>query len=292
MPLTYQCTFRVRHYECDAYGHVNNANYLRYMQEAAFDASAAAGYDYARYQQMGTGWLIRETDIEYLRPLRYGDSVAVTTWVADFQRVRSRRDYTMSLAGTGEPVARAHTDWVYLNHATGRPAAIPPEMVLAFCPEGAPSLPRPRVSTPAAPPSGTFRMRRRARWQDLDPAEHVNNAVYLSYIEDGGIQALAARGWPLDRLAGLGLGIVARRIQIEYRAQAVLDDELEIATWVTDVRNTSAIRHHVITRVSDGAVVTVAQVHGVWVNLATGRPTRMPADYRAEVAPSGANEGT
>ncbi len=37
--------FRVRSYECDGYGHVNHANYLRYMQEAAFDASAAAGYD-------------------------------------------------------------------------------------------------------------------------------------------------------------------------------------------------------------------------------------------------------
>ena len=42
MALTHERTFRVRHYECDSYGHVNHANYLRYMQEAAFDASAAA----------------------------------------------------------------------------------------------------------------------------------------------------------------------------------------------------------------------------------------------------------
>jgi len=45
MPLIHERAFRVRHYECDAYGHVNHANYLRYMQEAALDASAAAGYD-------------------------------------------------------------------------------------------------------------------------------------------------------------------------------------------------------------------------------------------------------
>jgi acyl-CoA thioester hydrolase len=75
MPLTHVRTFRVRHYECDAYGHLNYANYLRYMQEAAFDATAAAGYDLARYEAMGRRWLVRETDIEYLRPLRYGDSV-------------------------------------------------------------------------------------------------------------------------------------------------------------------------------------------------------------------------
>ena len=53
MPLTHTRTFRVRHYECDAYGHLNNANYLRYMQETAFDASAAAGYDLERYNKLG-----------------------------------------------------------------------------------------------------------------------------------------------------------------------------------------------------------------------------------------------
>src|SRR5512142_1116600 len=99
MPLTHVRSFRVRYYECDAYGHVNNANYARYMQEAAFDASAAAGYDFARYEQMGRLWVVRETDIEYLRPLCYGDTVEVKTWVANFQRVRSRRRYELRRGG-------------------------------------------------------------------------------------------------------------------------------------------------------------------------------------------------
>jgi acyl-CoA thioesterase FadM len=45
-------TFRVRHYECDARGQVHLAGYLRYMQEAAFDASAALGYDLERYRAL------------------------------------------------------------------------------------------------------------------------------------------------------------------------------------------------------------------------------------------------
>src|SRR5512143_835096 len=112
MPLTNTTTFRVRYVECDAYGHVNNANYLRYMQETAFDASAAAGYDLARYATLGTHWLVRQTDVEFLAPLRYGDSVTVKTWVEDFRRVRSRRAYELRRAETGEVVARAITDWV------------------------------------------------------------------------------------------------------------------------------------------------------------------------------------
>jgi Acyl-ACP thioesterase len=51
MPLTHLEKFKVRYTECDQYGHVNNANYLRYMQEAAFGASADAGYDFARYDE-------------------------------------------------------------------------------------------------------------------------------------------------------------------------------------------------------------------------------------------------
>ena len=65
MPLVHTRNFRVRHYECDAYGHLNNANYLRYMQEAAFDASAAAGYGMLRY----------EADRAPVAGARYGDRV-------------------------------------------------------------------------------------------------------------------------------------------------------------------------------------------------------------------------
>ena len=44
MPRIHDRTFRVRYYECDLYGELRSAGYLRLMQEAAFDASAAAGY--------------------------------------------------------------------------------------------------------------------------------------------------------------------------------------------------------------------------------------------------------
>ena len=144
-------SFRVRHYECDAYGHVNHANYLRYMQEAAFDASAAVGYDVARYEAIGRQWLIRETDITYHRPLTYGDTVIVKTWVADFRRVRSRRIYELRQGDSDAPVATAATEWVFLDSATLRPASIPPEMVAAFWHPDATPGDR-REAFPVAPP--------------------------------------------------------------------------------------------------------------------------------------------
>ena len=156
MPRVYERAFRVRHYECDAYGHVNHANFLRYMQEAAMDASADAGYDLDRYTALHRQWWIRETEIDYLRPLTYGQTVIVKTWVKDFHRVRSRRAYELREAESGEIVARAHSDWVYLNTDTNRPVTIPDDMIAAFSPEASPDghIPRDPFPKPPPPPPG------------------------------------------------------------------------------------------------------------------------------------------
>ncbi len=288
MPLIHERTFRVRHYECDAYGHVNNTNYLRYMQEAAFDASAAAGYDLARYAAMGHHWLVRETEIEYLTPLRYGDSVRVKTWVEDFHRVRSRRAYELYRAGDGELAARGTTDWVFIDDQTGRAARIPPEMAATFLPDGAEPAAGPRRQWPAPPPppAGRFAMRRKVMWQDVDPVGHVNNAQYLNYISDCGFEVAEAYGWPASRMQSAGFGILVRRHRIEYRTPALLGDELEVATWAYHMRRATASRVYTITRLADGAAVARADVFYAWVNLSTGLPSRIPDNFRADFAPN------
>ncbi len=287
MPLTHARTFRVRHYECDAYGHVNHANYLRYMQEAAIDASAAAGYDHDRYLQIQRFWLIRETQIEYLRPLRYGQSVQVTTWVADFRRVRSRRVYEFSLADSETLVARASTDWVLLDQGTNRPASIPQEMKDAFFPEGLPdSHPSSeRFPTPPPPPPRTYRQERRVEWRDLDAAGHANNATYLSYVEDCGLQMASAHGWKLSRLTAEGLAMRARSHHIEYKVPATLDDRLEIATWVSGVHESTATRHTTISRFPEGQLLARARTVHAWVDLQTGQPRPIPESFLTDLSP-------
>ena len=287
MPLTHTRTFRVRHYECDAYGHVNHANHLRYMQEAAIDASAAAGYDQDRYLQMKRFWLVRETHIEYLRPLRYGQSVQVTTWVVYFRRVRSRRAYEFRLADSDELVARASTDWAFLEQGTNRPASIPQEMKDTFIPEGEPdALPSPeRFPQAAPPPPHTYRQHRRVEWRDLDAAGHANNATYLSYVEDCGLQMLSAHGWKLARLTAEGLAIVARSHRIEYKVPATLDSRLEVATWISDIHGSTATRHTTISSMPEGNLVARARTVQFWVDLQSEKPRPIPETLLTELSP-------
>ena len=277
----------MRAYECDPYGHVNHANYLRYMQEAAFDASAEVGYDMARYREMGHQWLIRETDITYLRPLVYGDTVIVRTWVGDFRRVRSRRMYELRLESTGEPVATAATEWVYLNTETLRPATVPESMVAAFWhPDTAAGGRREPFPEAPPPPPGIYRMRRQVEWRDLDQAHHVNNANYLAYIEECNVGAAAAFGWSMDRIMEQGVAIVARRYRIEYREPAMIHDELEVTSFLADVKRATAVRHNEVRRVGDGALLARSYALWVFVDLATGRPIRIPPYFMDAFQPN------
>jgi acyl-CoA thioester hydrolase len=288
MPHTHIRSFRVRYYECDAYGHLNNTNYVRYMQEAAFAGSRSAGYNRQRYKDMNRLWVIRSTEVEFLRPVLYNDCLQVKTWVGDFRRATSRRMYEITHAESGALVARGFSDWVYLNLTTGRPAAVEPEVQQAFFPEGVPDRFPPRQPFPSLPepPAGVFSLRMRAAWRDIDPAGHLNNANYLSYIEECGLQAVAAHNWPVDRMASAGFGIMLRKLQVQYLQPAFLDDELEISTWVSGVRRSSAIRHYTIRRVTDGVLLAQAHTLGAWVELESGRLVRIPSEMLDDFAPN------
>lgn len=288
MPLTNTTTFRVRYVECDAYGHVNNANYLRYMQEAAFNASAAVGYDVKRYDELGQYWLVRETEIEYFKPLMYDALFEIKTWVADFRRVRSRRRYEFRAPGSDDLLARGMTDWVYLDKATQRPVNVPPDMIRAFAPDGDEVVTQTRdpFPKPPPPPPEVFKMRRRVMWQDIDQAQHVNNAVYLSYVEDCGFQLVKHFKWSMQRMRAEGFAILIRKHQIQYVQPALFDDEIEVASYVYDVKRASAMRYYAVTRVSDGALLAQVNSLGVWVNLKTGLPARFPDQFLTDFAPN------
>ncbi len=284
MPRTFTRRFRVRYYECDAHRHLSSVYYLRYMQEAAFDASANVGYDEEEYIKLGAYWLIRETEISFNFPLRSNDLVDVITWVDDFRRVRSRRIYEFRLVPTNELAAKAVTDWVYLDRKTGRPEEIPGEMAAAFSKEGEEINSKPRARFPKVnhPPEEAYFVYRKVEWRDIDSAQHVNNAVYLAYFEDCGNQVSEEYGWEMKQMQDIGIGIAARKHHILYQQPALLDDKLEIATWLTDIQNSTMNRHYVIKRLRDNEILGKSNSVYELIDLNSGKPTNFPGSFRQD----------
>ncbi|MFZ1936803.1 MAG: acyl-CoA thioesterase [Thermoguttaceae bacterium] len=118
--------------EIDEQGRANNVVYLAWMQEAAIAHSAVLGWTPERYVRLGVGWVARSHWIEYLQPAVAGDEIVVQTHVADMKKVTSKRVYRILRRGDGEVLAKAETNWAFVNYATGKPTRIPPEIAAAF----------------------------------------------------------------------------------------------------------------------------------------------------------------
>jgi acyl-CoA thioester hydrolase len=132
---------RVRHHEMDALGHVNNAVYLNYVEEAAIEHTRARGYDEARWRSLGGNWVVRRHEIDYKAPAVAGDELRVTTRIVSLDRTRGTRRTTIERDGA--LLVEAVTEWVWIAFE-GRPRRIPPEVLADFTetekgrPEGRP----------------------------------------------------------------------------------------------------------------------------------------------------------
>ena len=116
----------------DVNGHVNNLAYLGWMQEVAIQHSAAQGWPLERYLMSGTAWVVRSHFIEYLLPGFKGDSLALLTWVTGFRQHSSKRKYLFWRPADRQVIAKAETQWVFVDLGTGRPTRVPPELQTAF----------------------------------------------------------------------------------------------------------------------------------------------------------------
>ena len=278
--------YRIRHDECDAYGVLNNAAYLRLAQETAWRHSIAFGFGYDYYEKLQRAWVARDSAIDYIQPVTYGDELAVTTYVHSSSRTSARRMFEFQVEG--ELVAGARADYVYLDIPRQAPARIPTEIIEALFPgeEQPAKMKRERFPDPAPAPSGAITWQRRVEWRDVDPFGHLNNAAYLSYSQEAAVEAGLAYGITHDNSMEAGLGWALKRSRIEYLRPALPEEELQIETWLTSLRQASAVRHYSISRVADGEQLARAESHWLTVDLDSGKPRRLPQWMRDALAPN------
>ena len=116
----------------DANGHVNNVQYVQWMQEAAVFHSARLGWPQERYAAIDRTWIIRSHTIEYLHSAYAGEAISVYTWVADFQKIRTLRKFKFHRPADDTVLAVAATVFIFCDLHTGRPRTIPPEVLAAY----------------------------------------------------------------------------------------------------------------------------------------------------------------
>ena len=73
--------------------HVNNIEYVRMLQESAIAHTRQNGWAPEELYARGWTWVVRSHFIEYLKPCRAGEEIALYTWAASFKKIRSLRRY-------------------------------------------------------------------------------------------------------------------------------------------------------------------------------------------------------
>jgi len=123
----YRYEFTVPESALDENGHVNNVQFVQWMQEAAVRHYEAAG-GIPPTLAIGATWVVRSHNVEYLRPAFAGERIEVRTWVVNIRRVRSLRRYRFIRVQDGKLLVKGETDWVFVDAKTGAPRLIPAEV--------------------------------------------------------------------------------------------------------------------------------------------------------------------
>lgn len=114
--------------------------------------------------------------------------------------------------------------------------------------------------------------------EEIDEQGHANNVVYVAWMQAAALAHSATLGWTPDRYLRLGMGWVARRHTIEYLRPALAGDEIIVETHVADMKKVTSTRVYRIVRRIDREVLAKAETHWAFINYATGKPTRIPAE--------------
>ena len=216
----FEADYRVRFDEAGPDGRLRTSGLLRYTQDLAAQHSAALGYDRAWYAARGLTWLVRAAELDILGPMPYGVEVR-----RDDPRHRVPTRVVaprVDVPGWGPGGAVVRIDWVLLDER-GAPTRIPSEFEV-FVPGSKPTagLQLGRVALDE-PPTGALRHTIAVRPQELDPLDHVNNAVYADWLDEA-VLAASENGTTIVR----GL---PRRVRLEYALAAEPGERLEIVTW-------------------------------------------------------------
>ncbi|PAU92914.1 hypothetical protein CK503_14610 [Aliifodinibius salipaludis] len=113
------------------------------------------------------------------------------------------------------------------------------------------------------------------RFRDLDPLNHVNNAIFSTYYEEARIEFIQEVNKLASELKN-GYSFVLANIEIEFIRPVEYPNNILIGTGIKSLGNSSITSFQAIYTGDEKKLVSVAEAHGVWFDLSKQRPTKIP----------------
>jgi acyl-CoA thioesterase FadM len=270
---------QIRPCDCDSYGHVNNAVYVSYFQQALAECLANLGHG-ADWQRDGECWWGPQSlNLEYRRPALFGDKLQGCLWLAAPHRTHPDFGFEVYLqAETPEAdaptVFRAAGVWCRKQRNGGHAQEIADD-TLAALPQAPGTLPR-DFHPPAIPPDV-----RAYHWEhcvgihEVGAAGHVHPQALYQWLEESIFDACEQAGWPLSRWLAAGIVTYQTRHDTEIHLLPTGDDVVRITSRLVEVRHLGGTWLQEVQRATDGRLFARDYSTGIHVNL-EGRPASPP----------------
>ncbi|MEK7288073.1 MAG: thioesterase family protein [Elusimicrobiota bacterium] len=125
------------------------------------------------------------------------------------------------------------------------------------------------------------------RFRDTDAMGHVNNAVYLSYLELARIQYWRAisGGWDYSKVS-----FILARVEIDYKIPVKLTDQVSVGIRMSRIGGASFDYDYAVFIGEPLRSATLAKTTQVMYDYASAKPMRMPQEYREKITKFEAND--
>ncbi len=110
----------------------------------------------------------------------------------------------------------------------------------------------------------------------IDENGHVNNVVYVQWMQDIAVEHYSSIGG--IEAQGPDATWVVREHKVEYLLPGFAGEEIEIKTWVENIRRVRSLRKYEFVRKSDGQVLVKGETDWVFVDVKNGRPVAIPEE--------------
>ncbi len=140
LPQPHTLAVEVAAQHIDGLRHTNNAVYVTWCEQVAWDHSIKLGLDLAAYQRLNRAMVITRSEFDYLKPSHLCDALVAATWIVEWDRkLTMQRRFQVVRPADGMTVLRARMQFACVDLETGKPRRLPPEFIEGYGPAVTPA---------------------------------------------------------------------------------------------------------------------------------------------------------
>nr|WP_209827209.1 thioesterase family protein [Acinetobacter guillouiae] len=127
--------------------------------------------------------------------------------------------------------------------------------------------------------SSVFDLRIKVKPEHIDVLGHVNNVVYVQWMQDVASAHIATMGVGLDQYLEMKHAMVAVEHHVQYRKAAMLDDDVILRTWLYEINALYSFRQYAFFNAKDNSLLFTGNTKWACIEIASGRPKRMSPTF-------------